>query len=576
MPLASWRAGGLIPTRYGIRRRGLEIAPKEKRLNKEIRSNVAEVLGQSRAIRARLLLVCLLIFGYLILEWVSFLQEFRGLPITPWNPGLGVLFAFMLARRLAYGWVLFAAIAASEFVLLDTVVPWYSVVLIAAIASLIYTAAAATIRAIVRDNLEFDRIQDVVTLALVGAVASLIVGALLSAIFINGEHSQRTIMLQMFIGDLVGIMVMTPLALRLLRIDVEKLQLHVGPLKYLEALLQLVFICAALTVLMQTGLQNFYVLFVPIVIVAVRYGFDGACVAIATVQFGVAVILHTIGADAALFLEFQTAMLALTTAGLFVGAEVNARIRADNLAKAAEEKLRKQKEANTRAERFAIVESMASGLAHEINQPMTAIRALVRSSQMLIDSKKPDLARAGNNLATAITQIDHAADVIRRMRDFLKRRQLNLTRVSTKDLLTQAPLLSRSQIRGDVAIDAEMGAENYHVDADRVQIMQVFLNLIHNSVQSIHADPSIRGRVTIGAEHKTDPERIEFFVRDNGPGVPPKRRKNLFEPLRTTKSDGLGLGLPICLTIVEAHGGQIWLENGQAGATEFRFWLPAK
>jgi two-component system sensor kinase FixL len=162
------------------------------------------------------------------------------------------------------------------------------------------------------------------------------------------------------------------------------------------------------------------------------------------------------------------------------------------------------------------------------------------------------------------------------MRDFLKRRQLNLTRVSTKDLLTQAPLLSRSQIRGDVVIDAEMGAENYHVDADRVQIMQVFLNLIHNSVQSIHADPSIRGRVTIGAEHKTDPERIEFFVRDNGPGVPPKRRKNLFEPLRTTKSDGLGLGLPICLTIVEAHGGQIWLENGQAGATEFRFWLPAK
>ena len=100
--------------------------------------------------------------------------------------------------------------------------------------------------------------------------------------------------------------------------------------------------------------------------------------------------------------------------------------------------------------------------------------------------------------------------------------------------------------------------------------------IIPTSVQSIRADTSIRGRITIGAEHKTGPERVEFFVRDNGPGVPAKRRKNLFEPLRTTKSDGLGLGLPICLTIVEAHGGQIWLENGQAGATEFRFWLPLK
>jgi two-component system sensor kinase FixL len=545
-------------------------------LNKEIRSNVAEVLGQSRAIRARLLLVVLLILGYLILEWFSFLQEFRGVPITPWNPGLGVLFAFMLARRLAYGWVLFAAIVASEFVLLDTAVSWYSVVLIAAIASLIYTVAAATIRTIVRDNLEFDRVQDVVTLALVGSVASLIVGALLSAIFISGEHSQRTIMLQMFIGDLVGIMVMTPLVLRLLRFDIEQWRLRLSPLKYLEIVLQLGFICAALAVLKHTGLQNFYILFVPIVIVAVRYGFDGACVAIATVQFGLAAILHAIGADAALSLEFQTAMLALTTAGLFVGAEVNARIRADNLAKAAEAKLRRQEEANAQAERFAIVESMASGLAHEINQPMTAIRALVRSSQVLIDGPTPDLARVGNNLGTAITQIDHAADVIKRMRDFLKRRQLNLERVSTRDLLTQAPLLSRSQIRGNVAVDAEIGPENYQVDADRVQIMQVFLNLIHNSVQSIRSVPSIHGRVTIGAEHKTDPERIEFFVRDNGPGVPPKRRKTLFEPLRTTKSDGLGLGLPICLTIVEAHGGQIWLENGQAGATEFRFWLPLK
>ena len=136
-------------------------------------------------------------------------------------------------------------------------------------------------------------------------------------------------------------------------------------------------------------------------------------------------------------------------------------------------------------------------------------------------------------------------------------------------------MLSRSQIPPDIAIGAELGEEHY-IDVDPVQINQVFLNLIHNSAQAIKSDPAINGRIEIGAFHKKTPERIEFFVRDNGPGVPAKRAKSLFEPLRTTKGDGLGLGLAICVTIVEAHGGQIRLESGKPGATEFRFWVPLK
>ncbi len=487
-----------------------------------------------------------------------------------------MLFAFMLARGLSYGWVLFVAIVTSELILLDTRSYWYSVVTIAAVASLIYTMAAGIIRSFVSENLEFDRIRDVATLALVGAFASLFVAALLSVMFISGEHSQKSILLQMFIGDLVGIMVMTPLALRLLRVDFEKLLQARNVLKYAEIPLHVAMIGVALVLLTRTGLDDFSVLFVPIVIAAVRYGFDGACVAIAVVQFGLGAILHAIGANAGIFFDFQTAMLALTTAGLFVGAEVNARIRSDNIAKIAEAKLQSAKEASAQAERFAIVESMASGLAHEINQPMTATRALIRSSQVLIGGDKPDLARAANNLGTAITQIDHAAAVLRRMREFLKRRQLNLSTVLTNDLLTQVPSLSQSQIRTGVSVEAELVLEDQEIDVDRVQILQVFLNLIHNSVQAIGSDPSRQGFIWIGADRRSDPERMEFFVRDNGPGVPPKRRRNIFEPLRSTKDDGLGLGLAICLTIVEAHGGQIWLQNGQAGATEFRFWVPLK
>ncbi|BCJ91259.1 hypothetical protein IZ6_19940 [Terrihabitans soli] len=537
--------------------------------------NFTELLGWPRAIRVRLVLAILLILVYLLLEWFSFLQDFRGLPVSPWNPGLGVLFAFMLARRLAYGFVLFAAILASELFLLEMRTPWPVVTIIAAIASGIYTMAAAAIRSIVRDGLEFDRVRDIGTLAAVGAIASLISAALLSATFIPGLVQQRSIMLQMFVGDLTGIMVMTPLALRLLRMNYDNLFRRGNVAKYAEAPLHVLAIGLTLAVISQTGLDEAYILVVPIVITAVRYGFDGACVAIAGIQFGLGIMLHAMGAGADAFFEFQTTMLALTAAGLSVGAEVNARIRADNLARKAEAELQKAKEANVQAERFAIVEGMASALAHEINQPMTAIRALVRSSQVLIDSEKPDLPRASTNLGTVIVQVDHAAAVLRKMRDFLKRRQLDLKRTSTHDLLARAPMLSRSQIPGDIAIGSEIG-EEYFVDVDPVQINQVFLNLIHNSAQAIRSAPTIQGRIELGAVKKSDPERVEFFVRDNGPGVPPKRAKSLFEPLKTSKGDGLGLGLAICANIVEAHGGQIRLESGKPGATEFRFWVPLK
>lgn len=544
-------------------------------MNTKPLGNFAEVLGRHRAMRVRVFLAALLILVYLLLDWFSFLQDFRGLPVSPWNPGLGVLFAFMLARRLAYGFVLFVAILASELVLLEMHTPWPTVVIIAAIASIIYTMAATVIRSMVRDGLEFDRVKDVATLAVVGAVASLISAALLSASFIPGPVLQRSIMLQMFIGDLVGIMVMTPLALRLLRLNYENLFSRRNIGRYAEAPLHVLAIGIALAIISQSGLDEAYILVVPIVITAVRYGFDGACVAIAAVQFGLGIMLHAEGASASAFFEFQTAMLALTTAGLFVGAEVNARIRADTLMRRAEAELQKAKEANTQAERFSIVEGMASALAHEINQPMTAIRALVRSSQVLIDAEKPDLARASANLGNVIVQVDHAAAVLRRMRDFLKRRQLDLQRVSTHDILARAPMLSRSQIPRHIALGVELG-DGYFVDVDTVQINQVFLNLIHNSAQAIGANPAVPGRIDIGAVRKSDPERIEFFVRDNGPGIPAKRAKSLFEPLKTTKGEGLGLGLAICATIVEAHGGQIRLESGKPGATEFRFSVPLK
>lgn len=535
--------------------------------------DIVPALGRSRMLRARLVLCALLIAIYLVLEWFSFLQEYSGLPLSPWNPGLGVIFAFILARGWYYGLILFAAILLSELILLKTAMPWHLVLFVAAVSSCIYTLAALATRAAIRADLEFDRVSSVAGLILGGAMGSLLVSLLLSSLFIGWGPSQNNILLHMFIGDAAGIAVMTPLTLRLLRIDPRRL----FPLRTTRRLLEIPFhllaLGLALFLVTWDGFDDFYILVVPIVVTAARFGYDGACVMIAGVQFGLGGILHALGADATAFFDFQTSLLALTIAGLLVGAEVNARVRSERLVKEAESRLQDMKDEVAQAGRLALLEGMATSLAHEINQPMTAARALLRSAQLLLTGKGADLPRAEKNVETAIAQIDHAANVLRRMRDFLKRRRLTLSWVSVREILNETLTLSRTETPA-VRIEVDLASDDVTLAVDRIQIQQVLLNLIRNAVESIAGDPSIRGRVVIAARRYANPERVEFSVTDNGPGIPPDRQKHVFEPMRSSKDEGLGLGLAICLTIVEAHGGKIWLHSGQAGSTEFRFWIP--
>lgn len=518
----------------------------------------------------------LLLVAYLVLEWFSFLHQFRGLPVSPWNPGLGVVFAFMLVRGLSYGWLLFAALLLSEVVLLKPDTVWYIVVVISAISALGYTIFAALIRLVIAEPIEIDRTRDVIWLAIGGTAGAFIISLVLSFLFVPGEREQQGILLQMFIGDAVGIVVMGPLTLRLMQADFHTWLYTESRSRLAEILLHVLALGVTLAIISQEGVGGYYLLFVPIVITAVRFGFDGACVAVATVHFALGAMLHIQGADVGIFFDFQTSLLALTMAGLFVGAEVNARKRSEKLVKQAEAEIVEMRAAAARTGRLVLVESMGSSLAHEINQPMTAARAHLRSAQVLLTAKKPDYERAESNLGTAIAQIDHAANVLKRMREFLKRRHLTRTDVTVKELFEETLLLTRGMASRHTRIDVDKKQGNLRVYVDRVQIQQVFLNLIRNALESLESTPPVRGRVHISASRQSHPERVEFVVRDNGPGVAEERRHNLFEPMQTTKEQGLGLGLAICVTIVEAHGGRIWLERAGPGDTEFRFWVPAE
>jgi C4-dicarboxylate-specific signal transduction histidine kinase len=227
------------------------------------------------------------------------------------------------------------------------------------------------------------------------------------------------------------------------------------------------------------------------------------------------------------------------------------------------------------AARFNLVSSMASALAHEINQPITAARALGRAAQHLLHNDSSSHARIDDNLSTMIAQIDHAASVVKRMREFLRRGEPHVSTINVRALIDDALTLVGAEASGatiDIEVDASPDLPMLH--ADRVQLQQVILNLVQNSIDSIGATARTDGEIKVAAALIENPRRIEIAVSDNGAGIAPELAKRLFEPLTTSKRDGLGLGLSICATIVQSHHGRLWLQSGAPGATEFRFSLP--
>ena len=172
-----------------------------------------------------------------------------------------------------------------------------------------------------------------------------------------------------------------------------------------------------------------------------------------------------------------------------------------------------------------------------------------------------------------VAQIDHAGGVVRRMREFLRRGQPHVSTLDIGTVLDEALALARPEAEANRAPSSWMWPTACPaIFGDRVQLQQVVLNLLRNAVEAIVEARRTDGQHPPARPVRATTARIEISVADNGVGVPPDRQ--IFEPLSTSKSDGLGLGLSICASIVQAHGGRIWLQSSRPGATEFRFSLP--
>ena len=524
----------------------------------------------------------LFILVYLTLEWASFIYEYKGLPITAWDPGLGLALAVMILRGPAYGGALFAGIVIAEVVILKSAIDGPLVVLFAAVIA----AGYALLAAILRKHLRFDRalthLRDVIVLLVAAIVGSALITLILTLILLaDGQlmlSDTVTASLTFLIGDVIGIAVTTPLLLRLAQHWREdSLRAFLPPLP--EALVFGAVIVGALWLIARTesadGFRLFYFLFLPVVVAAVRRGLDGATLSLAVTQLALVGLLIRHGYEAKSFTEFQMLMCVLTATGLVVGIVVSERHQSDSAARAAAALLKEKENEIAHAARFSLVSGMASALAHEINQPMSAARALARSAQELLRQPQADLPRAERNLSTLVAEIDLASGIVRRMREFIRRGRPHVSTIDVENLLDDTLTLIRPAAASKyISIDVEVASDATPIYGDRVQLQQVILNLIRNAMDSLVSAQQPNASIRVIARHAENPPRIEFGVMDNGAGIAPELAEKLFQPLTTSKREGLGLGLSISLAIVEAHGGRMWLHSGRIGTTEFRFSLP--
>jgi signal transduction histidine kinase len=226
------------------------------------------------------------------------------------------------------------------------------------------------------------------------------------------------------------------------------------------------------------------------------------------------------------------------------------------------------------ADRVGTLNQLASTLTHELRQPHTAILGNLGAAQILINTPNPDLAELREILADIRGAVTRADDVIGRLRAMMKRQPMQLAPVAV-DVVVQdvISLLRRDAAARGVVLETSIGTEPLVVQGDRVDLSQVLINLIMNAMDALGDVAEPRRRVAVHG-HGVD-GAIEVAVADSGRGVAADARSKIFEPFFTTKDSGMGMGLFIARTIVEAHAGRLWVEDNDQGGATFRFSIPA-
>ena len=507
------------------------------------------------------------LIAYIVLDWASLVFPYTQIGITPWNPSAGLAWAFILLFGSRYLPLLFVAPLMANLLVFGSTLPLW---VIAAAAGLSCASYAAALTVLMLPGTRFDpalgTMRDMVlmmgtAIAATGVVALGYVAMLVASGSLPAPDSQWALP-RYWIGDLIGIAVVTPFLL--VHATAGKL-----PRLSLETLLQALAILLALILIFGlvggAHLRLFYLLFVPIVWMGLRKGLEGATLGLVLAQFGVVVGLLLTHEEAASVTSLQALMLVLALTSLAIGVVVSERRRA-------ERQLSLNQEAVGRISRLGSMGEFATSIAHEINQPLTAISNYTRLVKRYMETGAGSRDAAIEAAGKAVAQVERTAAIIKSLRDLIRLGRSEIAPQSVERIVRETvDLLEPNLPRRKIKIKTRLPKGLPLVLADMLQVEQVLLNLVWNAIEAIEGPDGAHSGV-IGIEATSQADFVEISVTDTGPGFPRDFKVASVGPSQSTKRDGLGLGLALSRSIVEAHGGRLTI-GGDSNGADVRFTL---
>jgi len=502
--------------------------------------------------------------AYVLLDWASYFRPLPGLNITPWNPQQALAIALLL-REPRKAWLVLAGLLLAEVVVRGVPPQGFTTLAAAAALTLTFAAMAYALRRTLDLGFPLAHHRELLWLALIvtaGSLASAVLYVLIHSGSMPASGFALEAVVRYWVGDAVAVLVLLPLVLVLLS-PARRAGLAAvlrSPAWWAGAALT----CAAVWVVFGRGEQNyfkfFYLLVPPVVWAAVRFGVQGAVLSSLFTQAGLLAAAHlALRRDLTLF-ELQALMAATAMTGLLLGVAVDERARA---------------EADLRASlRFSAAGQMAAALAHELSQPLTALnnyadacQALAADPAGLDGARRQQLAQV---LQKLVAEARRTGAVTRRLRDFFRSGATSLQPTEI-DALARETLEAHQEFarRLGVRLEVDTAAGLSPLRVDPIQIAVVLRNLLANAIESAAqagGERSVLLRVGPGDGG------LRVDVIDSGPGVEAQRLRAVFDAPASGKQGGLGVGLSICRSIVESHGGKLWAEAGPGG--RFSFTLP--
>jgi two-component system sensor kinase FixL len=242
--------------------------------------------------------------------------------------------------------------------------------------------------------------------------------------------------------------------------------------------------------------------------------------------------------------------------------------------KAAEAKLQQQQAEIAHVTRLNTVVAMASAIGHELNQPLTAIMSYAQACQRMLASSESVPGELRHAMDMVVAQTQRAGEIIRHVKDFTRKGEsLRSEQDINRLVLAAIDFQAHEARRNRVTIRSDLDAKLPLILVDRIQIEQVVLNLMRNSMQAI-VDAGMSEREVTVSTTLNDAGVVQVSVTDTGPGIPAVVAKRLFEPFVTSKTNGMGVGLTICRSIINAHGGKLWAVSDPGRGAAFHFTLP--